>query len=82
MKEAKGISSRISISWEQGAACLCILPYVPPVLSVMTHVGNTRQLLLGFVLAHNVALGAVTVVLNVFSEVPWSINTHMLPKLP
>lgn len=48
----------------------------------MAHMGNTRQLLLEFVLARNVALGAVTVVLNVFSEVPWSINTHMLLKLP
>lgn len=61
---------------------MCILPYVPLVLSIMAQVGNTRQLLLGCVLAHNVALGAVTVVLNVFSEVPWSTNTHMLPKLP
>lgn len=55
---------------------------MPPALSIMGHMSNTRQLLLGFILAHNVALGAVTAVLNVFSEVLGSINTHMLLKLP
>lgn len=59
---------------------MCICLYTPPVSVIMAHASSTRQSLVCFLWAHNVALGVITVALNVFSEELRPINTHILPK--
>lgn len=61
-------------------ACLCVFLCKPAISVIIAHMRSTRQSLVRFLWPHNVALGVITVPLNVFSEEPTPINTHILPK--